>query len=57
MGQNALAERELPMTYDLRRCARCGAIIYEDDSDYEEEVDLPEFCDLCNDEVREQGHV
>jgi NAD-dependent SIR2 family protein deacetylase len=41
------------MTYGLRRCARCGAIIYEDDSDYEEEVDLPEFCDLCNDEVRD----
>jgi hypothetical protein len=32
---------------------RCGAIIYEDDCDYEEEVDLPEFCDLCNDDIRE----
>lgn len=53
MGQDALAERELPVSTALRRCARCGAIIYEDDDDYEEEVDFPEFCSLCNDEVRE----
>lgn len=39
--------------YEVRRCARCGAIIDEAD-DYEERVDLPEFCSLCNDELREK---
>jgi hypothetical protein len=39
--------------HGLRRCMRCGGIIYEDDSDYQRDMDLPEFCDLCNDDMRE----
>ena len=31
---------------------RCGNIIYDDDGDYDERVDLPEFCSLCNDDLR-----
>jgi len=37
------------MIEGLVRCLRCGAIIYDDD--YDEKVDLPEFCSLCNQEV------
>lgn len=39
------------MSAELRRCARCSCIIYEDDSDFRENIDLPEMCDLCNDEM------
>lgn len=38
------------MSIGLRRCASCGGIIYDDDDDFMENVDLTEFCMLCNEE-------
>lgn len=51
MGQNGVAQRAVPMISGLQRCMRCGAIIYDDD--FDARADLPEFCDLCNDAIRD----
>jgi hypothetical protein len=37
---------------NLSRCADCGTVIYGEDF---RDGDLPELCELCNDEFREDA--